>query len=136
MGDYHVRWEPVSRSAPTHKKQITSIKPQSNDDENMRTPTVPSRPRKLLGKSKIPTINITPGPPRTMLPLGSPRWSPRLHPSKARSTSALPSSASVSQLLSSAPPVRPFAGVRPVQVDNGGVRQRMFFVGGKASSSR
>ena len=122
---YHCKWEPVSRnnqSLPT-----TS------------TPNTSTPPRLSKQKSKIPSLLLQPGTPRQMVPLGSPRWSPRL--TSTTSSSSFPTTNnrnSVRQLLSAKLEASKFSGTQAVQVNGIGAnsnRQRIYFIGGKSSTA-
>ena len=122
---YHCKWEPVSRnnqSLPT-----------------TATPNPSTPPRLSKHKSKIPSLLLLPGTPRQMVPLGSPRWSPRL--TSTNSSSSFPTTNnrnSVRQLLSAKLEASKFSGTQAVQVNGIGAnsnRQRIYFIGGKSSTA-
>ena len=122
---YHCKWEPVSRnnqSLPT-----------------TTTPNPSTPPRLSKQKSKIPSLLLQPGTPRQMVPLGSPRWSPRL--TATTSSSSFPTTNnrnSVRQLLSAKLEASKFSGTQAVQVNGIGAnsnRQRIYFIGGKSSTA-
>ena len=120
---YHCKWEPVSR----------------NNQSLPTTPNPSTPPRLSKQKSKIPSLLLQPGTPRQMVPLGSPRWSPRL--TSTNSSSSFPTTNnrnSVRQLLSAKLEASKFSGTQAVQVNGIGAnsnRQRIYFIGGKSSTA-
>jgi hypothetical protein len=137
--DFRVRWEPVSRhSSMKNAREKTTKKKKINPSDTLKTPSSSStrttRPS-LLSTNSTPTrLHLTKGTPRTMVPLGSPRWSPRLNTSKENANATR--YASSQSLLTEKAPTVYASGVSSVQVDNGSERQRIYFIGGKSTTMK
>ena len=124
---YHCKWEPVSR----------------NNQSLPTTPNPSTPPRLSKQKSKIPSLLLQPGTPRQMVPLGSPRWSPRLTATNSSSFSTSNRNNnnnrnSVRQLLSAKLEASRSSGTQAVQVSGTAAnsnRQRIYFIGGKSSTA-